>query len=187
MNTSLVLPPFFETPPLQITDAPADKYHFMVGRAGFEPRLIVVHHSGGTKKSDLPWLTTASSPPVSCHRYIDRQGKNYKIVKDEDTAFTNGNAIYGAVDPDLRDPAGVPRNANEDSLSIELENLGNGQSYPLAQMRMLARQIVEWKGKYGDLGLVGHHWIDRNKNDPYAFDWRLLYRLIYEQLRVVLR
>lgn len=171
----------FYTPPLPIVDHPADAAHFTRGRGGFAPEWIVLHHTGGT--SSLNWLSTTSAPPVSCHRLISKTGINYKIVADEDTAYCAGFAIVGPVDPDANDPAGVPRNFNQNSLNIELENRGTGRDpYPLAQMKMAASQIVEWWGKFGWLPIVYHRHVDVNKDDPAGFDRAQLDRLILTYL-----
>lgn len=175
----------FETPPLPIQDRPAASTHYTKGRGGHAPQYIAMHHSGGV--DSLAWLTRTSSPPVSTHRLITKDGTIIKIVADEDTAYTAGFGVVGPIDPDASDPAGVPRNFNQASLNIELENLGNGRDpYPLAQMVAAAKQTVEWYGKYGYLAIVGHSWVDVNKNDPKGFDWLLLYRLIdAERVRLV--
>lgn len=173
---------YFPTPPLSIVDLPAATSHFKVGRNGFSPRYIAIHHTGGTNSG--PWLTYASKPAVSCHRLIAKNGTIYKVVKDEDTAFCAGFAVVGPVDPDTNDPAGVATNFNLCSLNIELENLGTGRDpYPLLQMQACAAQVTEWFGKYGVLALVGHGWVDARKNDPLGFDWPLLYQLILDRLR----
>ena len=167
----------FATPPLEIVNSPAAPTHFTKGRGGFVPRFIVLHHTAGT--NSLAWLTSTSPNRVSAHRLITRGGTIHKIVADEDTSNAAGYAIVGPVDPDTNDPTGVPRNFNQDSLNIELENLGTGREpYPMDQMVSCAKQCVEWIGKYGYLAIVGHGWVDSRKNDPLGFDWPLLYRLI---------
>jgi hypothetical protein len=71
-------------------------------------------------------------------------------------------------------------------LSIEMENLGNGQDYPLVQLWSVARQIVEWQAAYGWLAIVHHAWIQDNKIDPYDFPRAQLDELIRDYLRRVL-
>jgi N-acetyl-anhydromuramyl-L-alanine amidase AmpD len=167
----------FDTPPLPIIDRPAASTHFTPGRAGHQPRFVVMHHSGGV--DSLAWLRSTSNPPVSTHRLIRKSGEIIKIVADEDTAFTAGFGVVGPVDPDANDPPGVARNFNQVSLHIELENLGNGKDpYPLPQVTAAAKQVVEWVGKYGYLAIVGHSWVDKDKNDPRGFDWDQFYSLI---------
>lgn len=172
-------PRIFATPDLPIVDYPAAPTHYMLGRAGFQPLQIILHHTGG--KNSLQWLSRTSNPRVSTHRLITKTGINYKIVKDEDTAFCAGFGSIGPIDPDSADPAGVPRNLNECTLNIEIENMGTGYDpYPPDQIRMVALQIREWWGKYGFLALLGHGHVDSRKDDPKGFNWPLLSTLLYE-------
>ena len=168
--------PIFSTPPLTIVDVPADAKHKSGGRLGYA--YIVLHHSGGT--NSRAWLSTTSAPkPVSCHRLIERDGTIVKIVPDHEVAFTQGPADIGPIPEN-------GQNVNQWALSIELENLGNGQDYPEAQLVSAARQIVEWWGAYGWLALVYHRQIQGDKNDPYDFPRQRLDELIRDYLRQVL-
>lgn len=179
--------PIFTTQPLAIIDAAAASTHFMVGRAGFQPLQILLHHTAGTIPQTLNWLRSESPNRVSCHRLIAKDGRNYKIVADDNTAYCAGFGDVGPIDSDRNDPVGVPINLNVCTLNIELENLGNGRDkYPLAQMTMCAKQIIEWWGKYGFLPVLAHGHVDANKNDPAGFDWLLLNRLLRAELAQVL-
>lgn len=166
----------YATPAMDIVDALADAKHQRKGRRGWRPLYIILHHTGGT--DSRLWLSTTSVPAVSCHRLISRTGLIYKVVADEDTAYCNGFGVTGPIDPDGNDPAGVPIAMNECTLSIEFENLGNGQPYPDVQLLAGAKQIVEWHGKYGMLPILAHGHIDANKNDPAYFPWNKLYSMV---------
>lgn len=167
----------FDTPPLSIIDLLADQDHYTPGRGGFEPFLIIIHHSGGTWSG--PWLSTTKGSGVSTHRLISKAGVIRKIVADEDTAWTAGFGTVGPVDPDGNDPPGVARNLNQITLNIEFENLGTGQDpYPAAQLNAGAKQVVEWWGKYGLIGILGHGQVDARKNDPLGFPWEDFFRRI---------
>lgn len=165
----------FSTLPLPIIDVPADARHKANNRLGF--RWIVLHHTGGT--NSRKWLSTTSSPPVSCHRLIERDGTIVKIVPDFEVAFTQGPADIGPIPEN-------GQNINQWALSIELENLGDGQDYPEAQLRSTACQMVEWWGAYGWMAPVHHQWIQANKNDPYDFPRWHLDELIRDYLGQVL-
>lgn len=165
----------FATPPLPIVDVPADAKHKGGARLGFA--YIVLHHTGGT--NSRAWLSTTSNPPVSCHRLIERNGTIVKIVPDHEVAYTQGPADIGPIPEN-------GQNANQWALSIELENLGNGQDYPDAQLWATARQIVEWWAAYGWPALVYHKQIQGNKNDPYDFPRARLDEMIRDYLRQVL-
>ncbi len=166
----------FTTPPLVITDHPADSAH-----AGALPRLgyrfIVIHATGGT--NSLNWLSTTSSPPVSIHRLISKQGQIYKIVPDGVAAYHAGPARVGPL-------PSADANVNNWSLGIELENLNDGHDpYPAAQLDSAAAQVVEWWGAYGFLPVLAHAWIDSRKHDPAGLDWPDFYRRIWARLRVL--
>lgn len=179
--------PIFATPPLVIVDAPADATHFMVDRAGFQPLQILLHHTAGVIPQTLNWLRYESSPRVSTHRVIGKDGTNYKVVADEDTAFCAGFGNIGPIDPDSNDSPGVPINLNVCTLNIEIENRGNGRDpYPAVQMQMVARQVIEWWGKYGFLPVLAHGHVDARKNDPAGFDWLYFNRLLRAELAIVL-
>lgn len=178
-------PRIFTTPDLPIVDFPADARHHTKGRAGFQPLFINLHHTAGT--NSIRYLSVDPTSNVSCQRLITKAGTNIKIVADEDTSYCAGFAIVGPIDPDGNDPIGVPFNNNYCSLNIEFENLGTGfDPYPLPQMVMGAKQVVEWWGKYGFLPVLGHGQIDKNKNDPKGFNWALWHQLLRDELTKVL-
>ena len=180
-------PRIFSTPPLAIVDTPAHATHFTKGRAGFQPLQILVHHTAGRIPQTLNWLRYASPSRVSCHRLIGKDGTNYKVVQDEDTAHCAGFGDIGPIDADGNDPPGVPINLNVCTLNIELENWGTGfDPYPMPQMIMCAKQIVEWWGKYGFLPVLAHGHVDANKDDPAGFSWALLHGLLRDELAKVL-
>lgn len=165
----------FVTPPLAITDKPADARHQANNRLGYD--FIFLHHSGGT--NSVAWLSTTSSPPVSCHRLISRIGVIYKIVPDHLVAFTQGPADIGPIPEN-------GENANQRGLSIEFENLGNGQDWPDAQLKSGAKQVVEWWGAYGWLPILYHRQVQANKNDPYGFPRERFDRYVLDYLKQVL-
>jgi N-acetyl-anhydromuramyl-L-alanine amidase AmpD len=165
----------FSTPPLVIIDQLADERHRADSRLGFD--FIFFHHTGG--RDSRAWLSKTSSPPVSCHRLISRNGTIYKIVPDHLVAFTQGPADIGPIPEN-------GENANQRGLSIEFENLGNGQDWPEAQLRSGAAQVVEWWGAYGWLPILYHKQVQANKNDPYGFPRDRFDRLVLEQLRALL-
>lgn len=163
---------YFATPPLTIVDLPADANHKGGTRRGF--RWIFLHATGGV--DSRAWLSTTSSPPVSCHRLIAKDGTIYKIVPDLEVAWTQGPADLGPIPEN-------GQNANEWSLSIELENLNTGRDpYPYAQIKSCVDQVVEWKAVYGDLAVVAHAWCQSNKTDPRGFPWGQFFGMYYARL-----
>lgn len=174
--------PYFFTPPLHITDRPADDLHHGGTRLGY--RWITLHATVGGLESSLNWLTTTSPPsnPVSVHRVISKTGRIYKLVSDEEVAWHAGFATVGAL-PRRNAQGVVTESFNQWSLGIEMENDNTGHDpYPLAQITACVNQVAEWYGSYGTLPIVAHSWIDRRKSDPAGFDWPLFYRLLFKRL-----
>lgn len=170
----------FPTTPLSIIDHPADRLH-CCGQTRLGYRFIFLHATGGT--NSLNWLSTTSpvSDPVSCHRLIAKDGTIYKIVPDEQTAYTQGPAELGPL-------PGRGQNANNWALSIEMENLDTGRDpYPPAQLLSTARQVVEWWGAYGFLPVIAHAWAQADKRDPAGFPWDTFYQLCWEELKRIAR
>lgn len=170
----------FPTSPLPIIDHPADRLH-CCGQTRLGYRFIFLHATGGT--NSLDWLSTTSpaSAPVSCHRLITKDGTIYKIVPDDQTAYTQGPSELGPL-------PSKTQNANNWSLSIEMENLNDGHDpYPPVQLLSTAKQVVEWWGGHGFIPVVAHAWAQADKHDPAGFPWESFYRLCWDQLKVIAR
>jgi len=171
---------YFLTTPLTITDHPADAQHKGGQRRGY--RFIVLHATGGT--NSVNWLSTTSplSNPVSIHRLIDKTGKIYKIVSDEEIAWHAGPARVGPLP--ARNAQGVLiESLNNWSLGIELENDNSGHDpYPLVQVVAAAMQTAEWFSLYGYLAIVAHSWVDTRKTDPKNFPWDEFYKALDSQI-----
>jgi N-acetyl-anhydromuramyl-L-alanine amidase AmpD len=165
----------FATSPLVIIDRPADNRHMDAGRVAYD--YVILHHTGGI--DSVKWLSTTSDPPVSCHRLIARDGRIFKLVPDDHVAYTQGPARIG--------PLPSPTvNLNHYALSIEFENLGNGEQWPDAQLRAGAMQIVEWWGAYGFLPVLYHKQVQSDKHDPFGFPRQRFDRFLAEQLKATL-
>lgn len=98
---------------------------------------------------------------VSAHYLIDRSGKIYQLVKDNNVAWHAGVSKM----PDGR------TNVNQFSLGIEL--LYTKKEEPNSeQYSALKKLIASFKEKYTIKSIVGHNQIapDR-KDDPWNFDW----------------
>lgn len=164
----------FLTEPLPIVDLPADTNHY--GGTRFSYEFIFLHDTEGA--DSRAWLSTAPGSQVSCHRLIARDGTIYKIVPDEQVAWTQGRGYMGGL--------GYNYTLNERSLSIEFENLGTrkAEAYPVAQLTAGARQVVEWWGLYGFLPIMYHAMVDPNRRDPWAFPRNLFDALIWRELEL---
>jgi hypothetical protein len=85
---------------------------------------LVLHHGGGTRKSDLDWLCNKASN-AGTHYYVCRDGTIYQLVDDVHEAWHAGDSIL----------AGVP-DVNEYSLGIETEHKP-GATWPGVQLDSL--------------------------------------------------
>lgn len=157
---------FFSTPPLAFVDYPADKDHFDVDRV-LPAAVICLHDTGGT--NSLDYLSRTPGSKRSAHRLISRAGRNYKLVQDKDTAWTNGPS-------QLYTRPGTKANQLSIYLTIEMEHLhAQDPSWPAEQVRMAAWQVCEWWGFFGFLPVVGHWQVQGNKVDPQGFPWGAFY------------
>jgi N-acetyl-anhydromuramyl-L-alanine amidase AmpD len=115
-----------------------DARHRTKGRRGLDkPTKGVIHNTEGT--DSRAWLSTTSSPPVSIHVLIARDGTRYNIVDYGDTAYHVGDAIAGY--------------SNVNCLGVELESRNrNGRAttpYTAAQYNVLAHLLATWIVSYG--------------------------------------
>lgn len=173
---------YFTTPPLSIKDHPADAQHCGGTRMGF--RYIFLHDTDTSADltkyplASLNWLSTTPGSNVSCTRYIPKSGQIYKLMPDATVPWTNGAT---ALEPIPDNQPGV----NEWSLTIEMEHakyeVGRA-SWPLAQVRSAAWQCAEWWGAYGALPILGHTWVQANRNDPRDFPWDIFYRELFMRI-----
>lgn len=167
---------YFTTPPLQITDKPADAQHTAGKRTAADIWYIVLHATVGGLESSLNWLTTNPASYVSTHRLIDRTSAIYKICDDLTIANHVGYSRMGNKSP------------NPNALGIEFVNTNSGfDPYPAPQIEAGVLQVREWYGLYGALPILSHWQIDtKGKTDPAGFPWALFYRRLYARLGEVL-
>lgn len=175
---------YFATPNLSIIDRPADDQHCGGVRRGF--RYIFIHDtdtpSDGAALNSLKWLTVTPGSNVSSTRYIPKSGQIYKLMPDATVPWTNGATVLESI-PDNQ------ASVNEWSLTIELEHAKRDQgraSWPLAQVRSAAWQCAEWWGLYGALPILGHTWVQSNRDDPRDFPWDIFYRELFARIAGVL-
>lgn len=156
--------------------------HF-ASRGGYAPVAIVIHHTAGVNSLDY---LTKNANQVSTHVLIreeTRDGKQgavlYRMVGDALAANAVGYSNLGLFVrlPKLQYPQ-KKGSANQVTLNIELENLGNGKDpYSPAQVSACGWQIAQWWNQFGDLPVISHQIIDtRGKNDPHGVSMVDLYR-----------
>lgn len=171
---------YFSTLPLQIIDHPADAQHCGGTRRGY--RYIFLHDTdtptSGNGLDSLAWLSTASGSGVSCTRYIPKAGPIYKLMPDATVPWTNGATVLEPV-PDNQN------SVNEWSLTIEMEHSKydkGSASWPFVQVQLAAWQCAEWYGMYGAIPILGHTWVQSNRNDPRDFPWPLFYTELFARI-----
>lgn len=149
--------PTLHAPKLQTVEHYADRNHYWPGPRQ-RPVFIGLHATAGRRSLD--WLTTEPSSEASAHFLVPKDGPVYRLVRDEDSAWTNGpSTVY--VQPGLRP------NPNIGALTIEVENLNDGKDpYTYGQVERTARICVGWWAKYGYLPIIRHWLIQRDKTDP---------------------
>lgn len=148
-------------PPTQISHPSAHRS----SRGGARPRCIVLHHTAG--RDSLDYLTR-NARGVSTHVLIPKDGRLIRMVPDGWAAHTVGASNVGR----FTTAAGDAGSANQISLNIELEHLGDGRdAYTDAQYHACAWQIADWWRQHGALPVLTHALIDTHgKTDPYGLD-----------------
>lgn len=154
----------FKTPPLDIIDCAADMHHHG-GERKDAPQFIVLHHTGGWPA--LNWLTTSAGSNVSSHRYIEPNKPIYKLVSDNNVAYTQGYADVG--------PWSDSKSLNFNQVCLSIEGCFNPdieKDWYIDVVWKMACQTVSWWGEYGFLPVVYHWQIDDRKDDPVRFPRR---------------
>lgn len=136
-----------------------------------EPIGVVLHSGGGTKQSDLGWLTNPKSG-VSAHFYVDRAGQIFQLMPEEYRAWHAGRASFGGVTDWNR------------AIGVELEHTaGVHTDYPVKQksvLRALCLDIIE-RHKIPEAFIQSHRAIAiprGRKDDPSGWDEASLRRWV---------
>jgi N-acetyl-anhydromuramyl-L-alanine amidase AmpD len=137
--------------------------NFTVGRSNFEPKAFVIHVGEGTFESNLNWITNKSSG-VSYHFLIREDGKIYRIVDTNNTAWHTGLAV----NPTWKGHT-IGRNPNLETIGIAFS--GYAASGPTLKQILAARAIIL---KYSAIHripltkdtIVGHNEIRTDKLCP---------------------
>lgn len=129
---------------------------------------IVLHSSYNPNKGDAYGVSEIvqiyESYGVSAHYLIDRSGKVYRLVEDQNIAYHAGASKM----PDGR------KDVNNFSIGIEMINKEDTQ-FTKAQYEAVNDLIASLKKKHGIKHVVGHGDIaPTRKTDPWNFDWKKL-------------
>jgi N-acetylmuramoyl-L-alanine amidase len=135
-----------------------------------EIKLIVIHYTG--MQSERESLVRLCNPvsKVSSHFLINKNGKVYRLVKDDKIAWHAGKSSWGKY-----------KNLNKNSIGIELVNEGHKFGYTnykkkqLLSLIKVSKKIIK-KYKIKKKNIVGHSDIaPLRKIDPgEKFPWKLL-------------
>lgn len=142
------------------------------GRAGV--KNIILHSSDGSEKGDLQTLSgNDPSHKVSANFYVNRAGKIYSIVPEEDTAWH-----AGAVNDS--------QFSNPNTIGIEQEHVDNRDDWPDVQVQATAKLTAYLNKKYG-LGATNVHthsdvaFPKERKQDPVGFPFDKFFSLVGNQ------
>ena len=101
---------------------------------------IILHYTGMQSERESVKRLTTSSSKVSCHYLINRRGKIFRLVKDENVAWHAGKSKWGKY-----------KNLNKNSIGFELVNRGHKfgyQTFPKIQIKKLVKLCKFLMKKY---------------------------------------
>ncbi|MDI9313574.1 MAG: N-acetylmuramoyl-L-alanine amidase [Hydrotalea sp.] len=172
---------------INFIDAPSPNWRARAGEhnkgedsADATPRFIVIHYTDTKNLAETFGILQDPQKKVSSHVVIDSDGKIYRLVADDKTAWHAGLSYWRGT-----------RNLNPHSLGVELQHGGvrypdkNGKlaDYPIAQIESLMALLHHWRGKFSvpPENIVGHSDIapDRKIDPGATFPWQ---RLVVENL-----
>jgi N-acetyl-anhydromuramyl-L-alanine amidase AmpD len=106
---------------------------------------------------------------VASHYLIDREGKIYRLVPEDEEAFHAGKSVL---------PATGRVNLNATSIGIELINTPT-IAPDQRQYSSLVGLIKSIKQRYSIRYIVGHSDIaPKRKSDPWDFDWKKFWQMM---------
>ena len=92
---------------------------------------IIIHYTGMQSERESIKRLTSSNSKVSCHYLINRSGKVFKLVDDQNIAWHAGKSMWGKY-----------KNLNKNSIGIELVNKGHRYGYQ-AFTKIQIKRLVE--------------------------------------------
>ena len=135
-------------------------------------KILVIHYTGmQSERESLNHLCDFNSK-VSCHYLINREGKIFRLVPDEFSAWHAGKSNWLKY-----------KNLNKNSLGIELVNKGHRLGYTnfskkqITQLINLCKVLIK-KYKILNRNIIGHSDIAplRKKDPGEKFPWFVLYQ-----------
>ena len=101
---------------------------------------IIIHYTGMQSERESLKRLLSSSSKVSCHYLINRSGKIFRLVEDQNIAWHAGKSMWGKY-----------KNLNKNSIGIELVNKGHRhgyQTFTKIQIKRLVELCKYLKRKY---------------------------------------
>jgi len=139
-------------------------------RSTYSIKIIVIHYTGMQSERESIKRLCSSKSKVSSHFLISRNGKVYRLVKDNRIAWHAGKSCWGKY-----------KNLNKNSIGIELVNKGHKFGYTSFKKKQLSSLIsvcgsLIKKYKIQKRNIVGHSDIAPfRKIDPgEKFPWKEL-------------
>ena len=131
---------------------------------------IIIHYTGMQSERESLKRLISSKSKVSCHYLINRSGRVFRLVEDQNIAWHAGKSMWGKY-----------KNLNKNSIGIELVNKGHRhgyQTFTKIQIKRLVELCKYLKRKYRIKNklILGHSDIaPLRKVDPgEKFPWRYL-------------
>ena len=145
--------------------------NFTKGRGTEKPIALVLHTMVGTLEGTYSWFKNPQSG-VSAHYGIGLDGRVWRFVKDEDTAYHAGTK-YGTTSELVKEKGAL--NPNAYTIGIEHEDNGQpDQERTEAQYEassVLVHQLCKtWDIPIDAKHIIRHHEIRANKTCPSALD-----------------
>ena len=134
-------------------------------------KIIVLHYTGMQSERESIIRLCSLRSKVSSHFVISRNGKIYRLVKDNHIAWHAGKSCWGKF-----------KNLNKNSIGIELVNKGHRFGYTSFSKKQILSLIKICKNllrkyKIKNRNIIGHSDIapDRKFDPGPKFPWKLLY------------
>ena len=133
-------------------------------------KVLVIHYTGMQSERESLNRLCNSKLKVSCHYLINRKGRIFRLVQDNDIAWHAGKSCWSKY-----------KNLNHNSIGIELTNKGHRFGYTnftqkqISQLLALSNKLIK-KHKIYRKNIVGHSDIaPTRKIDPgEKFPWKYL-------------
>ena len=137
--------------------------NFKKGRESFRPEIIVIHIGEGSAKQIYQTFQTQEK---SSHYLICKNREVWQFVKEEDTAWANGNKVNPTAKHILERPE---INPNVYSLSIENEGFTGDTIYEsqyIDNADLVLELCEKWKIPLDENHVIAHNKIRADKRCP---------------------